>query len=110
MPLTQYFVQIPIHYFLGFVEQMQKSLPITVRIINQLLESSTTTLSSGKHSELIFSMLPLVRVLSAHTTFATAQPTCLMLYGAVSTFHDDNICKTRFSMLCLELTTANCSQ
>ena len=34
-------------------------------------------------------------------------------YGAVSTFHDDNICETRFSMLCtscLELTTANCSQ
>ena len=34
-------------------------------------------------------------------------------YGAVSTFHDDNICETRFSMLCtscLELTTENCSQ
>ena len=34
-------------------------------------------------------------------------------YDAVSTFHDDNICETRFSMLCtscLELTTANCSQ
>ena len=34
-------------------------------------------------------------------------------YGAVSTFHDDNICETRFSMLCTscqELTTANCSQ
>ena len=34
-------------------------------------------------------------------------------YGTVSTFHDDNICETRFSMLCtscLELTTANCSQ
>ena len=33
-------------------------------------------------------------------------------YGAVSTFHDDNIRETRFSMLCtscLELTTANCS-
>ena len=30
-----------------------------------------------------------------------------------STFHDDNICETRFSMLCascLELTTENCSQ
>ena len=34
-------------------------------------------------------------------------------YGAVSTFHDDDICETRFSMLCiscLEHTTANCSQ
>ena len=34
-------------------------------------------------------------------------------YSAVSTFHDDNICETRFSMLCdscLELTTENCSQ
>jgi len=34
-------------------------------------------------------------------------------YGAVSTFRDDNICETCFSMLCtscLELTTANCSQ
>jgi len=34
-------------------------------------------------------------------------------YGAASTFHDDNICETRFSMhctSCLELTTANCSQ
>jgi len=34
-------------------------------------------------------------------------------YDAVSTFHDDNICETRFSMLCtscLELTTKNCSQ
>jgi len=33
--------------------------------------------------------------------------------GAVSTFHDDNICETRFSTLCascLELTTDNCSQ
>jgi len=33
-------------------------------------------------------------------------------YGAVSTFHDDNICEVRFSMLCtgcLELTTENCS-
>ena len=31
-------------------------------------------------------------------------------YDAVSTFHDDNICETRFSMLCtgiLELTTEN---
>ena len=36
-----------------------------------------------------------------------------MLRLGVSTFHDDNICETRFSMLCtscLELTTANCSQ
>jgi len=34
-------------------------------------------------------------------------------YGAVSTFHDDNICENHFSMLCascLELTTENCSQ
>jgi len=34
-------------------------------------------------------------------------------YGAVSTFHDDNICETRFSMLCtscLELAAENCSQ
>jgi len=34
-------------------------------------------------------------------------------YGAVSTFHDDNIGETCFSMLCtscLELTTENCSQ
>ena len=34
-------------------------------------------------------------------------------YGAVSTFDDDNICETRFSMLCascLELTTENCSR
>ena len=34
-------------------------------------------------------------------------------YDAVSTFHDDSICETRFSMLCascLELTTENCSQ
>ena len=34
-------------------------------------------------------------------------------YGAVSTFHNDNICETRFSMLCtscLELTTENSSQ
>ena len=34
-------------------------------------------------------------------------------YGAVSTFHNDNIYETRFSMLytsCLELTTAKCSQ
>ena len=34
-------------------------------------------------------------------------------YDAVSTFHDDDFCETRFSMLCtscLELTTANCSQ
>jgi len=34
-------------------------------------------------------------------------------YGAVSTFYDDNICETRFSMLCtsyLELTIENCSQ
>jgi len=34
-------------------------------------------------------------------------------YGTASTFHDDNICETRFSMLCtssLELTTKNCSQ
>ena len=33
--------------------------------------------------------------------------------NAVSTFHDNNICETRFSMLCtscLELTTTNCSQ
>ena len=33
-------------------------------------------------------------------------------YGAVSTFHDDDICETRFSMLCtscLELTTENYS-
>jgi len=33
-------------------------------------------------------------------------------YGAASTFHDDNICETRFSILCtscLELTTKNCS-
>jgi len=34
-------------------------------------------------------------------------------YDAVSTFNDDNICETRFRMLCtgcLELTTENCSQ
>jgi len=34
-------------------------------------------------------------------------------YGAALTFHDDNICETRFSVLCtscLELTTQNCSQ
>ena len=33
--------------------------------------------------------------------------------SAVSTFHDDNICETRFLVLCtscLELTTENCSQ
>ena len=33
-------------------------------------------------------------------------------YGAVSTFHDDNVCEVRFSMLCtgcLELITENCS-
>jgi len=32
-------------------------------------------------------------------------------YDAVSTFHDDDFCETRFSMLCtscLELTTENC--
>jgi len=34
-------------------------------------------------------------------------------YGAASTFHSDNICETRFSMLCtscLELTAENYSQ
>ena len=34
-------------------------------------------------------------------------------FDAVSTFHDDSVCKTHFSMLCtgsLELTIENCSQ
>ena len=38
---------------------------------------------------------------------------CIDHYDAVSTFHDDNIHETRFSMLCtgsLELTAENCSQ
>jgi len=48
---------------------------------------------------------------AAATSAGTAKK--LDHYGAASTFYDDNICETRFMVLCtscLEFTTENCSQ
>ena len=70
------------------------------------LQSGSADVQSPQHLDAVVPLSP--------DPGPTTQPQpAIDHYDAVSTFHDDNFCEARFSMLCtssLELTTANCSQ
>ena len=90
-----------------------KSEALIVRITNQL-RAVTSSVSSMSVAGVDMPVADDIKVPATPNPGSRTRPQpTIDHYGAVSTFHDDNICETRFLMLytsCLELTTENCSQ
>jgi len=76
---------------------------LAARSAEDRLQSGSADIQSPQHLDAV------VPVTSDPGLRTRPQP-AIDHYGAVSTFHDDDFCETRFSMLCtgsLELTTEN---
>jgi len=87
-------------------QSVAEDVTLAARSAEDRVQSGSADIQSPQH---LYAFVPATRNPGSRTR---PQP-AIDHYDALSTFHDDNICETRFSMLCtscLELTTKNCSQ
>jgi len=83
------------------VNSIVTSFTLAARSAEDRVQSGSADIQSPQHLDAVVPPSP-------NPGLRTRPQPAIDHYGAVPTFHDDNICETRFSMLfasCLELTT-----